>query len=110
MSPVWRRLAKRQMNEAPTIVRMGIFDIFRGSRDRRIAQRLITELRALGEGRRMEFDAGRKAVLVFEADGKLSGTWHLGNLRFEIERAPADQHDTIYRRWALSARDTNERA
>src|SRR4051812_31042658 len=85
---------------------MGILDLFRGSGSKRIAQRLIDEVRRLGETRRMKFDAGRAAVLVSGAGDSQTEAWNLHNLRFEIERAPAEGHAEIYRRWAQSCIET----
>ena len=43
---------------------MGILDLFRGSKDERIAKRVIAELRAAGEKQRMEFAADEDAIIV----------------------------------------------
>ena len=78
---------------------MGILDFFRGSKDERIARRLIEEFRALGESRRAEYDAQNTLIYLLDGDGKRTVTVSLHHLRHELERAPKAQHDEIYRRY-----------
>jgi hypothetical protein len=82
---------------------MGILDFFRGSKDERIARRLIEEFRALGETRRAEYDARATLIYLLDSDGKRAVTASLYHLRHEIERAPKAQHDEIYRRFGHGA-------
>lgn len=77
---------------------MGILDFFRGSKDERMARRLIEEFRALGETRRAEYDAQKRLIYLLESDGKRAVTVNMHHLRHEIERTPKSQHDEIYRR------------
>ena len=79
---------------------MGILDIFRGSKDERIARRLIAELRRLGDIRRLEYSAADGLILSFEDEDKRSGTLSLHNLRHELDRAAKSEHDAIYERYA----------
>jgi hypothetical protein len=79
---------------------MGILDIFRGSRDVRIARELIETLRRRGESRRMKFDEASGQVLAFDDQGDRVASWSIGNLKFELERADESAHDEIYERYA----------
>jgi hypothetical protein len=80
-----------------------ILDFFRGSKNERIAKRLIEEFRALGEMRRTEFDAAEALVYLLGDDGKRVGTVNLYHLRHELERSPKSEHDAIYRRYGSGA-------
>ena len=79
---------------------MGILDLFRGSKDERIAKRVIAELRAAGEKQRMEFAADEDAIIVFDAKGVRAGMRNLANLRHELAHTEPAQHDSIYQRYA----------
>ena len=78
---------------------MGILDLFRGSKDERIAKRLMSEFRAQGDKRRMEFVADDQMVVIFAADGKRDGIQNLANLKHQLESSPASLHDGIYQRF-----------
>jgi hypothetical protein len=79
---------------------MGILDIFRGSKDERIARRVIAELRKLGDTRRLEYSANDGVILAYEGGEERSGTLGLHNLRHELDRADKSEHDEIYQRYA----------
>lgn len=81
---------------------MGILDIFRGSPDERIAKRLMTELRARGEKRQMEYDKAAGLVFTLDENGARSSFRNIANLRYELEHTPAAQHDDVYRRFVSS--------
>jgi uncharacterized protein YtpQ (UPF0354 family) len=82
---------------------VGILDLFRGSPDERVAKRFIEELRKVGEKRRLEYDAGERLIVCYDEEGNRSGTLSLHNLQHELDRSAKQEHDEIFRRYALGS-------
>jgi hypothetical protein len=85
---------------------MGIFDLFRGSKDERIAKRFISEFRAQGETRPMKFEAEDLQVVTLGADGQQESVVYLSHLKGQLESAPANSHAAIYQRYVKGLRDS----
>lgn len=83
-----------------------ILDLFRGSKEERIARRYMKALREAGETRRMVHVPAERLVAVLDEQGKRSQIAFLGNLEREISGAAETEHEAIYRRYAASSMET----
>ena len=85
---------------------MGILDLFRGSKDERMAKRVMSDRRAAGETRRMEFDAEKLAVVTFDADGSRAAIQNLAHLKNTLENGDTREHDAAYQQLVNSWRES----
>jgi len=88
---------------------MGILDLFRGSRDTRIARRYMEVLRQAGETRRMQFDAPEEAIRILNEAGEVAESLYITNLKLELKCVPERDHDAVYDRYAKGVRDSPAR-
>jgi Protein of unknown function (DUF1444) len=86
---------------------MALFDFFRGSKQERLAKRLISALREAGEARQMVYVADENVIAILDSAGARAQVAFLGNLIRELEASPESEHDAILRRYAASALDTS---
>lgn len=81
---------------------MGLLDLFRGSPEERLAKKYMAALRSVGVAGKMRYDKDEDAIVVDVPDGS-AGTFkaNLGNVRKELERSPASEHEQILHTFAL---------
>jgi hypothetical protein len=84
---------------------MGILDLFLGSKDERIAKRVISEFRAQGETRPMTFVAKDLQIVTHGVGGRQEGVLFLVQLKRQLETSPADAHATIYQQFVAGQRE-----